>query len=110
MTVWTVPATITRWVDADTLTARLSLGWHLHLDGRIRVEGCDAPELRTPAGKAALAWTQAFVPVGLEVTCVSRSLDKYGRVLGALVLPNGDDYATALIKAGHAKPYNGGTR
>lgn len=33
-------------------------------------------------------------------------IDKYGRVLGYLVLPNGNVLNEILIKKGFAKPYN----
>ena len=55
-------------------------------------------------------WCRAFLPEGLNVILTSTKLEKYGRVLGSLRLPDGTDYAQALVKAGHAKPYNGGTR
>lgn len=105
MTTWIVPAAILDWHDADTATVRADLGWGIQYKTRVRIEHCNAPELATPAGKAALAWCHAFLPPGLTVTLTSRKLEKYGRVLGSLTLPNGQDYCAALIQAGHAVPY-----
>lgn len=51
MTTWTVPATVARVVDADTLALVLDLGWHITLTTNARVAGIDAPELSTDAGK-----------------------------------------------------------
>lgn len=107
MTVWTVPATIIRWLDADTAQMELDIGFAISYRAKVRIEGVNSPELNTAAGREAVAWTRAFLPPGMKVTVVSRQWDKYGRVLGAIVLPDGSDYGEALIKAGHAAPYDG---
>lgn len=105
MAVWTVPATILRWVDADTADCSLDVGFAISYRAKVRVEHVNAAEIRTPDGQAALAWTQAFIPAGTQVIVESRRWDKYGRVLGTLKLPSGRDYGEELIKAGHAVPY-----
>lgn len=42
---------------------------------------------------------------GTPVTLLSKQLDKYGRVLGSITMPDGRDYAETLLAAGHAQPY-----
>jgi endonuclease YncB( thermonuclease family) len=106
MTVWTVPATILRWLDSDTAECELDLGFAIFHRAKVRIDGLNAPELNTPEGQKALAWTRAFLPAGLKVIVTSRQWDKYGRVLGTLRLPDGSDYGQALIAAGHARPYD----
>lgn len=119
MTVWTVPATIVRVVDADTLDALLDLGWHVTYHAKIRLAGINAPEMRSPEGQAAreyvrhlLAPDPAMSPA--PVTVVSHSLDKYGRVLADVYLPDtsiagvtlpvtsGRHLNRMLLDAGHA--------
>ena len=105
MATWTVPGRVVRVIDADTVVVLLDLGWRICYESGVRVEGIDAPEVSTEAGKAARAFAQALLPVGLPVTVVSRQLDKYGRVLGSIALPGGSDLAQILLNAGHAEPY-----
>lgn len=112
MTVWTVPAQIVRVVDADTLAVVLDLGWHVSMGAKVRLAGCNAPELSTPAGREAKAFVERLLcdenGDWLPITVVSHSLDKYGRVLGTVRLdPAGNvgfDLTQALLAAGHAVP------
>jgi endonuclease YncB( thermonuclease family) len=109
--IWTVPATVLEVHDGDTLKVNADLGWHITLINQpVRLAGVDAPELATDAGKAAAAFTAALAPPGTMVTLVSHSLDKYGRVLGTITLPDGQDLSAALIAAGHGVDYHGGKR
>lgn len=113
---WRVPATVVRVVDGDTLALRLDLGWHIYLDARCRLIGCNAPEMVTDEGKAARAWVVDMLHglgadmqgAGAEVTFISHALDKYGRPLGQVLIttPQGDtiDLGGQLIAAGHAVP------
>lgn len=113
MPIWTVPATITRVVDADTFDAILDLGWHISYHAKIRLAGVNAPEMNTPEGRAARNW--ALDVLGLTgptitapVQVISRSLDKYGRVLADVHFdldPVGQGrrhYNGELLAAGHA--------
>lgn len=78
------------------------------VDQAVRLLGCNAPELATPAGKAALAFLQTLLKVGDVVVLTSERWDKYGgRVDGAITLPDGRDLATVMIAAGHAAPWDG---
>ena len=64
----------------------------------VRLLGCNAPELATPAGKDALAF----------IELVSHGWDKYGgRVDGAVTLADGRDLTAVMIAAGHAAPWDG---
>jgi endonuclease YncB( thermonuclease family) len=89
---------------------RLDLGWRVSREAEpVRIYGVNAPELSTPEGKVAKSFAESLLPIGLAVTVVSLKLlgafDKYGRTLGGLTLPDGRDYGTELIGAGHAVPY-----
>jgi micrococcal nuclease len=101
--VWSVPATVLRVIDGDTVELQLDLGWRITLTAPCRVAGVDTPELPTAEGKAAKAFTAAMLPVGCAVRFVSEQLDKYGRPLGQILLPDGRSLGLALLAAGHAK-------
>jgi endonuclease YncB( thermonuclease family) len=118
VTVWTVPATVLRVVDGDTLMLKLDLGWHISYEARCRLIGVNAPELSTDEGAAARLWvinklSDAGVhPLGNDypdpVTLVSHALDKYGRPLGQVLVstPQGEtfDLGLELLESGHAVP------
>ena len=108
--IWTVPATVVRVVDADSVRATLDLGFRVLFDANCRLAHCDAPELTTVAGRLARDYVAALMPAGSPFTFVSHKLDKFGRPLGDIVLPDARDLATLLLELGHAKPYEGGAR
>ena len=64
-----------------------------------------APELDTAAGKVARDRARQLLPVGAEVVLLSHSLDKYGRALAEVTLPDGRDYADVMLAEGHAVDY-----
>ncbi len=103
--VWRYPAHPTTVIDGDTLRARVDIGIPTRLINEIRVEHVDAWEEREPGGPAATDYAVAHFPTGVPVTVTSRKLEKYGRILGSITLPDGADYATGLLNAGHATPY-----
>lgn len=107
MTVWTVPATVVSVVDGDTAHLLLDLGWYISYGPvRARIAHINAPELSTPEGVAARDFALTLLPAGLKVTFASHSLDKYGRPLGSITLPDGRDYGQVMLDSGHAVPMN----
>jgi micrococcal nuclease len=116
VTVWTVPATVLRVVDGDTLMLKLDLGWHISYEARCRLIGVNAPELDTDEGVAARLWVidrlgragVYGIDVHEPVTLVSHAIDKYGRPLGQVLVttPQGEsfDLGLELLEAGHAVP------
>lgn len=96
--------------DGDTVTVAMDLGFGLDLTLPCRVFGINAPELNTAEGKAARDYALTLLPVGTKVLVTSHGWDKYGgRFDGTLLIIGGDgvDFATLMLKAGHAKPYFG---
>jgi len=128
MTFGPYKATVVGIHDGDTLTVDVvlakvgkaktdvDLGFSVHrapagvtLERQsVRVYGCNAPELATPAGKAALAHILTLLHVGDTVTLVSHGWDKYGgRIDGAVTLLDGRDLAATMIADGHAVFWDG---
>lgn len=105
--VWRYPATIRRVKDADTPETALDVGAQPYMVAAVRVEHCDAYESATDKGKLGNAWAVGQLTAGLKVTVTSRKYEKYGRVLGCITMPDGTDYASAMVAAGHAVPYEG---
>ncbi len=94
--------------DGDTVNVKLDVGFDLTVYARVRVNGINAPELSTHAGKDAREFARNVLPVGDAVQVVSHGWDKYGgRVDGSITLPDGRDFAQLMLESGHAKPYTG---
>lgn len=101
--------------DGDTVYLDIDLGfdhlisakdWNGHPRLACRVLGINAPELSTTAGKAAAQYAKNLLPVGTEVLVVSHGWDKFGgRFDGAIMLQDGSDFATLMLNAKQAVPY-----
>lgn len=115
MRAWRVQGKVVSVHDGDTVTLDLDLGWRITLMGeKLRLDGIDAPELNTAAGKKARDHLQGLLPIGTEVVVFSSKRDKYGRILADLFLA-AEPLATLTINRrmivdGHAKEYHGGKR
>ena len=86
--------------DADTIV----------VDGTpVRLQGVDAPELKTRAGKDARRWMVNYL-AGKAVECDLNGERSYDRWIGVCYV-DGVDIGGAVIAAGHAldcKRYSGG--
>lgn len=84
-----------------------------------RVFGINAPELSTPAGKAALAFAQTLLVArtyddkgniltpGTKVSVISHWWDKFGgRYDGEIILPDGTSFGQRMLDSGHAVVYS----
>jgi endonuclease YncB( thermonuclease family) len=109
-------AEVIRVVDGDTFHAFLDIGWGIILMprgkagafGTVRVtypDGVkwDAAEGSTERGREARRILQALLPVGIKLEVVSHEIDVFGRTLGSVTLPNGEDWATAMHTMGFTK-------
>jgi micrococcal nuclease len=109
--VYEYAATITRIYDADSVFVDVDLGWHVwRRDEELRLHGIDAPELKTPEGKAARDWLKQRLPVGgvFTVRTIKDKDDKYGRLLAVITDdPDKPPINQELIDAGLARPYFG---
>lgn len=94
--------------DADTLLADVDLGFGVSIRMPLRLNGLNAPELSTPAGKVAAIWLQARLPAGQQIllATIKDRREKYGRYLAEIFL-DGEPLNTALIAAGHAVAWDG---
>ena len=96
--------------DGDTVNVKLDVGFDLTIYARVRVMGINAPELSTAAGKVARDFAQSLLAVGEQVKIVSYGWDKFGGRIDASIqynLTDPHDFATTMINAGHAVPWDG---
>ena len=90
---------VTYVLDGDTLEVTRN-----HRNVKIRLNGIDTPEKGQAYGHKATEFVvlQAF---GKEVTVQTFGLDKYGRTIGDVYLPDGTLLNKELVKAGLAWRY-----
>ncbi len=86
--------------DGDTIVVL----YKKDIQVRIRLCGIDAPELKQPYGKEAknYAKTLAYNKV---VTVRDTGMDKYGRTIAWIKLPDGRDFSSEMLRAGYAWHY-----
>lgn len=89
--------TVTRIVDGDTF-------WISTADVRIRVWALDAPERNTPGFNAATGALRRLID-GRTLTCRTRDIDRFGRIVGQCFLPDGRDITRAMIDTGTAREF-----
>lgn len=91
--------TVAKVADGDTITVLNSNSEKF----RVRLSGIDAPESKQVVGKQATQYLTDIV-LGQTVTVEYEKLDRYGRIIGVVLL-DGQDVNYQLIKAGFAWHY-----
>lgn len=107
--MWCYAARVVRVVDGDTVDCVVDLGFRVSIQLRLRLAGCNAPELRDPAGQAAADWARGWVAEnGSDVTIETQPApEKFGRWLASVRSSGGRDLVADLIAAGHAVSWDG---
>lgn len=105
--MYSYTATVIRLIDADTVVLDVDLGFHIRHRITTRLDGINAPELKTPAGKDARDVLMLLIGgKTLAIETIRDRQDKYGRWLAVIYLEDG--VATAnqwMLDNGHAVPY-----
>lgn len=111
-----LPAILVSVHDGDTFTVDLPCELPTLCDRvPVRVAGIDTPELRgrctqeRVAAQRARALAKAKLDKASSIVLLRPERDKYFRVLSP-VLVDGEDLGDALVRAGLARPYDGGTK
>jgi micrococcal nuclease len=107
--VWLFLITVPMLVQAEPFTGKvvgISDGDTLSVlrEGKavkIRVYGVDAPKKAQAFGTRARQFTAALV-FQQDVTIVVHTTDRYGRIVGEVLLPDGRNLNQELVKAGMA--------
>jgi endonuclease YncB( thermonuclease family) len=85
----------TRYADGDTFTF---IDGTTHEKKRVRVKGFDAPERSQPYSKQATNKLRELTEKGADCEC--QKLDRYGRSVCIVRTTNGENVATAMLRAG----------
>ena len=111
--MYTYKATIVRVIDGDTVVLNIDLGFKIHHITPCRLAGINAPEMNSKdekvraAAVASKEYLEGLLPEGLEMTIVSRKLDKYGRPV-VVFLAESNKYASVtdlMLISKHAVIY-----
>lgn len=110
-----IPARVVRVVDGDTVEVEAQIWLGQTVQTHVRLRGVDTPELRgrcaEERNKAQAARDLLSARIGPQVMLLDVGFDKYaGRVVARLQSLQGQDMAAELVKAGLARPYDGGGR
>lgn len=102
--------------DGDTVTINIpSVHPLLGSEIGLRIEGIDTPEIRgsnqceKDKAKEAKAFVENMIKKGSKLMVRDAKRGKYFRIVGELVV-DGKSVGEALLKAGLAVPYDGGTK
>lgn len=108
-------ATVIRWVDGDTVDAKVDVGFYLSATLRFRLlgstGGVDTPELRAKDPAMRLVAQRAHMrslelaPVGGDVRMLTEKADEFGRWLARIILADGRDLGDVLLAEGLAVRY-----
>lgn len=107
----TIPATIERVIDGDTIEVLAAIWPGVSTRARVRVAGIDAPELNSPCPAARAKALDARevlenAVAGVTIRLVHiRPEHAYGRILADVQLGDGTDVGELLMTVGLAKPY-----
>jgi endonuclease YncB( thermonuclease family) len=105
--VWALPETgeqslvVTGIVDGDTFHAAYLV------PVVCRTNGINAPELTTPEGKDAAAYSATLLNLNVVYRAKLSGREKYGRLLADVQLSDGRWLSAAMLSANKAKPYDG---
>lgn len=103
-------ATVVRWVDGDTVDLFVDLGFHHFVKTRFRLYGIDTPERGHENWAEASNFSKLAAPAGTDIVVdVYKDADKYGRWLANIHVGE-VSINDALVAAGLAVPYYGGTK
>ena len=105
-------------LDGDTVDVDLDLGFNIILaNQRVRLAGVDTPESRTankeekPRGLLSKKKLSEKLPVGswnkIRTTKSDNNDDKFGRILGEIILSDGVNVNAWLIENNYAVKYLG---
>ena len=104
-------------VDGDTIKVKLMGRMPQYFRSQsVRLRHCDAPEMHDTRpemavlARAAKAFVEDRIHPGMHLTLRDIGRDKYGGRLLADITVGREDLCRALVKAGLAKPYEGGRK
>jgi micrococcal nuclease len=100
--MYTYQAIIRKIIDGDTIDVFIDLGFSVYTEKRLRLAYLNAPEMSTPEGKLSKAYLVERLPIGSNVSILTKKgPDLYNRWI-AVVTYNGEVINDTLIQKGFA--------
>jgi endonuclease YncB( thermonuclease family) len=106
--MWKVPGKVVRVIDGDTVVVDLDLGWRVFKNlEHVRIDGINAPEIRTEEGKRAADHARTLLKPGDHVLVESTAKPSFERTVGKIWFwwpgdPRERDFGEVMVAAGHA--------
>ena len=103
-------ARILKVIDGDSVQVELDLGFSIKYKNTVRLGRINASELRDSdlakqkSANEAKEWLKQKLPVDTKVLVISKALDKYGRILGEIIL-NNQNISDLLLEQKLVDPY-----
>jgi len=94
--------TVLRVIDGDTIELLLMKSVEFV---KIRLDGIDCPEKGQPYYEEATAYTSGLC-LHKQVRVIKHGIDKYGRLIADIVLPDGENLSEEIVRAGFAWWYH----
>ena len=85
--------------DGDTLTVLRQTGAKVE-SVTVRLHGVDAPETGQPFGAQAKKFTSGLT-YGKHVVVVPKAMDRYGRQVAEIILPEGTNLSHEIVRSGY---------
>jgi len=106
-------AKVNRIIDGDTLVLDVDLGCSVFVNMFVRLEGINASEMKTAAGKITKKYLEEKIPPGTAVVVqtIKDKKEKYGRYLAVVYI--GKETVSlndSLVTQNLAVAYDGGKR
>lgn len=105
-------AWLVKFVDGDTIHARIDLGLDISIQQTLRFFGINAPEMSTSEGQVSAAWVKGWFtahcpPDGRFVLQTTKDRrEKYGRYLATILsVDRLHNLNQEIVAAGMAAPY-----
>lgn len=89
---------VLRVIDGDTIELLLIKSFKF---AKIRLDGIDCPEKGQPYYEEAITYT-SYLCLHKQVRVIKHDIDKYGRLIADIILPDGENLSEELVSAGLA--------
>lgn len=88
---------VVRVIDGDTFVASIDVGFNFTTMQRVRLLGCDMPELNEPGGKEARAQLTGYLQGAERLVITTEKVDSFGRWLAWVSCGDGRPHADAWM-------------
>jgi endonuclease YncB( thermonuclease family) len=98
-------AVVDRWLDGDTWVAFVDMGMGEYVPKAIRLSSAGTPEMDTPEGRAAKAFSEHIQPPGSRQILRTEKdsfTPTFSRWAAGALMEDNRDLATVLVDSGHA--------